>query len=419
MNLGLPGADVGWRQNFTWRLAGLLPVLWLAGAACGQAPTTVWIAPTGPIVADTGAPLWLHVLNSSPQTLTWNFPARFDATLALDQRVLSVTLELSDTNRAPDAVIPPGGFARREYLLTVPASANGRVVLEVLSSGASKVLLEVQPPVTTAPGEAAPPNEASAKKSQGKLASDNVDPIDFFKRHLYPHEPFYFIAGPKSPNAKFQVSLKYQLFDPDAGLGQRFPVVSGLYLGYTQTSLWDWEHPSAPFLDTSYKPEIFYEHKGLVRTGTNGWFRLDVQGGYQHESNGRDGSASRSMNFVYLKPTLVFGRERSLQLTLAPRAWVYVFDLSDNPDIADYRGYADLVATLGWSRSLQLATTFRIGDTGRHPSFQFDLTYPLNRVPWCGLTWYLHAQYFTGYGEAFLNYKQSTDAFRLGFSLYR
>ena len=416
---GLHGADVDWRRNIIGRLAGLLPALWLAGVACAQDPTTVWVAPSGVIVAGKSTPLWLHVLNSSPQSLTKNFPSRFDATLTLDQRVFSTTLELSDTNRAPDAVVLPGGFARREYVLAVPASANGRAVLEVPASGANKVLLEVQPLADTAPSQAAPPSAAAAKEAPAKLNADNTDPINFFKRHLFPHEPFYFIATTKSPNAKFQVSMKYRLFDPDAPLGQRIPAVSGFHLAYTQTSLWDWNHPSAPFVDTSYKPEIFYEHKGLLQTGTNGWFRLDVQGGFQHESNGQDVPASRSLNFVYLKPTLVFGRERSLQLSLAPRAWFYVFDLSDNPDIAEYRGYADLVATLGWSHSLQLAATLRIGDTGRHPSFQFDLTYPLNRIPWCGITWYLHAQYFTGYGEAFLNYKDTTEAFRLGFSLYR
>jgi outer membrane phospholipase A len=32
---------------------------------------------------------------------------------------------------------------------------------------------------------------------------------------------------------------------------------------------------------------------------------------------------------------------------------------------------------------------------------------------------YLQAQYFTGYGESLLGYKQRSDIFRAGFALYR
>lgn len=35
------------------------------------------------------------------------------------------------------------------------------------------------------------------------------------------------------------------------------------------------------------------------------------------------------------------------------------------------------------------------------------------------LSLFLHAQYFTGYGESFLLYNQTSDAFRVGFSIYR
>ena len=409
----------GHRPHLTQRLAALLVGLFLAATSPGQETTAVWVPAPGAIVAGSRASLWLHYLNASALEAKRTFPARVEGRLVLGQRPLSVTLELNSGN-VPDAVIPPGGFARREYLLMVPDSAVGAGVLETPGTGAAKVVLDFAPSGAKAPTTpATPPVPEAGPASAKALDTPEADPIKFFKRHLYPYEPFYFIAGNKSPNAKFQVSLKYQLFDPDAGLGHRLPPISDFYVAYTQTSLWDWKGPSAPFLDTSYKPELFYYHKGLITSGTNGWFRLDLQAGGQHESNGRDGLASRSLNLMYAKPSLVFGRERSLQLTLAPRAWFYILDLSDNPDIVDYRGYGDLTATLGWVQSLQLATTLRAGAGGNHLSAQFDLTYPLNRIPWCGLTWYLHAQYFTGYGEAFLNYKTSSESLRIGFSLYR
>ena len=268
-------------------------------------------------------------------------------------------------------------------------------------------------------GQQSPPaSTVAAQTGQPAGANEQIDPVQFFKKHLFPYEPIYFIAGTKSPNAKFQISLKYQLFDPEAGLGRRLGPVTNLFIGYTQISLWDWNHASSPFEDTSYKPEFFYA-QSIIKPEPTGWFGLDLQGGYQHESNGRGGADSRSLNIMYLKPILFFGHQNSWQLTLAPRAWFYVMDLSDNPDIAKYRGYADLTATFGRPQDWQLATLFRVGDTASHATLQLDLSYRLSRIRWLGMSWYAHVQYFTGYGEALLHYKESSDMLRFGFSLYR
>ena len=263
----------------------------------------------------------------------------------------------------------------------------------------------------------APSTAAVATNAIRKLEAH--DPVDFFKRHFYPYEPFYFVAGPDSPNAKFQISFKYQIVDEESALARRAPFVAHLFAAYTQTALWDWNKPSAPFEDSSYKPELMYSHALLARAGSNEWFRLDFQTGLQHESNGRDGADSRSLNIAYLRPTLVFGRADGPQLTLSPRAWVYLGGLDDNPDLADYRGYADLRTVVGWANGVQLASILRVGDDFDRGSVQLDLTYPLNRIPWLGLTWYLHAQYFTGYGESLLHYNERSSTYRFGFSIFR
>ena len=41
------------------------------------------------------------------------------------------------------------------------------------------------------------------------------DPGRFFKEHISGYEPIYFIAGTKSPNAKFQISFMYQLLNEE------------------------------------------------------------------------------------------------------------------------------------------------------------------------------------------------------------
>jgi len=128
---------------------------------------------------------------------------------------------------------------------------------------------------------------------------------------------------------------------------------------------------------------------------------------------------SRSLNILYLRPTAIFGKTNGLQLAVSPRVWSYVGDLSDNPDLPSYRGYADLRLIMGWTKGLQLSTTGRMGDDGEHGTLQFDLSYPLMKLFSGDLSVYLYAQYFTGYGESLLLYYDRSDNLRFGFALYR
>ena len=72
-----------------------------------------------------------------------------------------------------------------------------------------------------------------------------------------------------------------------------------------------WSAASAPFLDTSYKPELLYSWQRVIGGQTTNWLELDLQGGLKHESNGKDGANSRSLNIAYLRPTLTLGRDHS------------------------------------------------------------------------------------------------------------
>jgi outer membrane phospholipase A len=214
------------------------------------------------------------------------------------------------------------------------------------------------------------------------------------------------------------MSFMYQLLNNEGPLATKAPALKGFHIAYTQTSLWDWNAPSAPFFDTSYKPEFLYAWERVAGGQLPNWYQLDLQGGLKHESNGKDGADSRSLNIAYLRPTLTLGRDDGLQLTLQPRAWVYLGNLSDNPDIADYRGYADLRAIVGWKRGLQLSALGRMGKDANHGSLQLDLTYPMMKI-FGSFSVYLDAQYFTGYGESLLEYNRRSEAFRAGFSIYR
>jgi outer membrane phospholipase A len=245
------------------------------------------------------------------------------------------------------------------------------------------------------------------------------DPVDFFRQHFFPFEPFYFVAGTESPNAKFQISLRYQLFTGEGWLGKQWSGVTNFSVAYTQTSLWDWNSPSAPFFDSSYKPELDYTWLRVDRGGWADWFRLDLQGGFQHESNGKSEPDSRSLNLVYLRPRVTFGKRGSFQCSVSPKAYFYIGDMSDNPDLEDYRGYVELRTVLGWSDNVQLAAIGRVGDGWNRGSLQLDLTYPMWKLPLLRSSVYLQAQYFTGYGESLLRYNERGDSIRFGFALFR
>jgi outer membrane phospholipase A len=399
--------------------------------ALAGAPTLAFTCPQTSAAADGCRIVTLNVLNDSASAVAWTFPPFIPC------RITSASAALPDLaleKPTPEVLIEPGSFARANYRVKLPERLGERLILEFPGTPAAPLVLETPETQSGPLAAAAVPKENVSRLGDGKPAlsaerreelepsSEGPAPYDpgrLFRRYISGYEPFYFIAGPDSPNAKFQISFKYQLITEYGALGQKAPWTTGFHLAYTQTSLWDWNRPSAPFLDSSYKPELLYLRERVLGGEKSDFLRLDLQTGFQHESNGKDGLDSRSLNIAYLRPTLFMGPEDGFQVSLMAKPWVYVGDLSDNPDIARYRGYADLRLTAGWRRSLQLSATGRVGNRGDRGSLQLDLSYPLLRITGESLTLYAFAQYFTGYGESLLQYDQRTSAFRAGIALYR
>lgn len=375
-----------------------------------------FVGPSEAVPAGETVGIWLIVLNASDRAASHAFPAQLDGRLHGGGADRPAIATLRNPAEAGEAVIPPQGYARREYVLTVPEGLEGQVLFSAAGIPANPVGLEVRRAETSARAGEQAPAEPPIEPTKGAGGSS---PEDFFKAHIFGYEPFYFIAGTGSPNAKFQISLKYRLLNVEGPLARRFPALLGFHLAYTQTSLWDVKQASAPFLDTSYKPEFLYAAERVDGGRWADWLRLDLQAGVQHESNGKGGGDSRGLNLIYFQPTVVLGKPENLQLTLSPRVWAYLGSVSDNPDIRDYRGYVGLRTILGWAKGLQLSATGRLGDDANRGSVQVDLSYPLMRVLWGNFSFYLYAQLFTGYGESLLQYNQRSTAFRAGFAFFR
>lgn len=394
-------------------LAAVVVALVLAGAgtrAIAQEALAVLVAPGEPVTAGQTVSVWLLVVNPTAAPATFDFPPALTGTLHTGAAEQPAGLVLARSGEAMRVDIPPGGHARREYRLALPEPLEGQAVVSVETPQRLRAALEVRRPVAATP---APP------LLDVTGAASEFDPVAFFKEHLFGHEPFYFLAGTAPPNAKFQISFKYQVVSNRGSLAQRVPALKGLFLGYSQTSLWDWSAPSAPFDDSSYRPELFYQLRQVDRGRWAPWLRLDLQTGLQHESNGRAGSESRSLNVGYLEPTVVFGRPGGFQVSLAPRALAYFGDLSDNPDVKQYRGYVSLRSVVGWQRGLQLAATGRLGDHGNRGSVQADLTFPMAQFLFGSFSLYFHLQGFYGYGETLQHYNELGSSIRAGIALYR
>ena len=73
----------------------------------------------------------------------------------------------------------------------------------------------------------------------------------------------YFDIGTRGKTtARFQISAKYRLFSPAANRPANW--YENFYLGYTQTSLWDLQSDSMPFIDTTFNQRLLAVRQSLV-----------------------------------------------------------------------------------------------------------------------------------------------------------
>ncbi|MCK5456027.1 MAG: phospholipase A, partial [Melioribacteraceae bacterium] len=208
------------------------------------------------------------------------------------------------------------------------------------------------------------------------------------------HDPMYFSVGNldhpdkegKVIASKFQISFLYELFGFYSGNPKQGAPLRGLNFGFTQTSYWDLQSPSEPFYDTSFKPAFFALFQYLGGKNISWVNRIDIEGGFQHHSNGKDGFDSRFIDVLYVKPTFVWSAWGDSYFFVAPKVWKYI-NISDlNYDIEDYWGYFDLELTWRSSFGLQIEThTWLASEVN---TFNVQLTYPLNKL-WSPLNFYL------------------------------
>ena len=227
------------------------------------------------------------------------------------------------------------------------------------------------------------------------------------------YEPTFFAIGANERiNAKFQFSLRYQLYEG----GTEW--LEGFHVAYTQTSIWDLESASKPFFDSSYRPALFWR-RDVIDALSSDDLELGIEAGFEHESNGKAGDESRSINIAYARPSVRARVDDDVWLVCEPKVWGYL-EKSENRDIAEFRGYGEFRVGGYCEDGLGAFVNFRVGDDLDRGSLDVQVSYPLAQLLSGDVSGFLFLQYFNGWGETILNYDQKSPAqIRLGVALVR
>jgi phospholipase A1 len=373
-------------------LIRLLAVAALLAAGPAARADFILSIPDG--TARAGAPLRaeLVILNDSDSPLRVDLPTLLHARLETSGSVATLDLR---PERSGALEVAPRQFLRVALQGDVPDTAAEGATLTLTDLATNRLALQIE-----------------AARPAGTALIDKPPPLA-----VSIYEPVYFIVGGDGGlNAKFQISLRFRLFDDHGRLARRLPWIDDLYLSFSQTALWDLGELSKPFKDASYRPRLFYGNYDLARY-FGGNLRVGVESGIGHESNGKEGDDSRSYNMLYVRPTLTWGDPDGLRAYFAPLIHNYIAE-SDNPDIEDYRGYVDWLFGVGSKGGLDFWGVLRKGTRSDFGSIELNASYPLSKLSGGDLTGWLLLQYFNGYGESLLDYNRKLDSqLRLGIAI--
>ncbi len=389
--------------------------LFCSGSSAAAGVTTMLRFPELNIPADEPVLLKAFFYNESREDVEFTFPDSLPLRIqAADGTSVSVTAVETDSSQ--NAVLQPGGFVTKEYAVVLPGLYKGTMDISLVGSPETEVLINIID------------KEAASKQILAGTELDvNHDYPSLESLHsLYQpyvvnfstYEPLYFLVGADPGESKFQLSFRYRPFNPAGSLSQRHPWLGGFNIAYTQTSFWDLASDSAPFEDTSYKPEVFYLTNNWATRPD--WMKgLFFQGGVRHESNGRGGEFSRSTNTVYFKPIFIlYDADSELGMQFSPKLMAYFNNSDDNnPDLDDYRGNVDFEIKFGRATGFVNCTHLRFAKQG--VSVQNDLSYPISKLLKSNLDLFFHIQYSYSLAESLIDYKERTNALRLGISIVR
>lgn len=204
----------------------------------------------------------------------------------------------------------------------------------------------------------------------------------------------------QTADAFFQFSIRHRVTK------SVLPFNSFLYLIYSQKSFWDIYDESSPFHDTNYNPGIGIGRYVIRDNKLKGAIMLSLE----HESNGKADLESRSWNYLSLSVKYFY----NMRLSMKAQVYAPYIDGENNKNLLRYKGYGNFSINhidrknLWWF-SLNITPRDKIINPNIHSSLSFRVSKNSNQ--------YLILDYYAGYGEGLLNYKEYTNQIRIGFSI--
>jgi phospholipase A1 len=201
----------------------------------------------------------------------------------------------------------------------------------------------------------------------------------------------------------------------------------GIYLGYTQTMFWGLFEDSGPFKEINFKPELFFRFEsGYNFLGDAVVPGLDYfQAGWEHRSNGKDGTASRGWDRAYAQVQGGFGKTVHVAANVKWFEYINIpidtdgdgdvdnkfLSLSDNPLIRDFTSNFEfqLLADLDIP-VFPLKIVLSAGPGGGAYGFDFLMGWQQLDVYFMRFAGNLrpYLQIWNGYGQSIENYDQES-----------
>ncbi len=216
----------------------------------------------------------------------------------------------------------------------------------------------------------------------------------------------YFIGGiplnqkPTAQNSdvKFQVSVFQRLTK------SKLPFDTYLFLQYSQKVFWNVFEESLPIRDINFNPGLGIGHLIIHHNRYIGKAYLMLE----HESNGKDSLLSRSWNRLSLGSAIELNKNWQVQL----KGWIPFIDGRRNKDLLTYTGVVQLAGNFRTNNKrfnvgLVLTPRKDWGDFNTQVEFSYKVNKNENQ--------YLFLQYYNGYAENLLEYKEYKSMLRIGF----
>ncbi len=275
---------------------------------------------------------------------------------------------------------------------------------------------------------------ADSLSEEGDLVVDKIR-TSKIPSGLGAYKPNYFLftrssfdENRKKEEVKYQLSFKQRVY-PWGELENEHKRYK-MFFGFTLKSFWQIfdRDNSSPFRETNYNPEFFVqspEFKSKYGIWTLG-------AGVEHESNGQTLPKSKSWDRIYIKPRVEYGiftMDYKLWHRFSEEEKIDEWDTEgdDNPDINKYYGQSELCLWLDFWKlkggqdaigkriinfdKSSIIILLRYNGSEANGAAQVDYFVPLIN----GMSLYL--QYWNGYGESLIDYKQSLIKYGIGIAL--